>query len=79
MFSWVLVLQHLGALLCNGSHAMDPPRSSHSLETGLDKGHAQLPLPRIYTLRTTDDIRRTGWADGRTGGRGLQADERTGG
>ena len=62
----------LGALLCNGSHAMDPPRRSHSLETRLDRGHAQLPLPRIYTLRTTDDMRRTG----RTGGR---ADEWTGG
>ena len=72
----------LGALLCNGSHAMDPPRRSHNLETRLDRGHAQLPLPRIYTLRTTDDMRRTGrtgWADGRTGGRGLRADERTGG
>ena len=65
----------LGALLCNGSHAMDPPRRSHSLETRLDRGHAQLPLPTIYTLRTTDDMRRTGRtgaggrADGRTGGR----------
>ena len=71
----------LGALLCNGSHAMDPPRRSHSLETRLDRGHAQLPLPRIYTLRTTDDMRRTGrtgWADGRTSRRGLRADERTG-
>ena len=56
----------LGALLCNGSHAMDPPRRSHSLETRLDRGHAQLPLPRIYTLRTMDDMRRTG---GRVGGR----------
>ena len=28
----------LGALLCNGSHAMDPPRRSHSLQTCLDKG-----------------------------------------
>ena len=68
----------LGALLCNGSHAMDPPRRSHSLETRLDKRHAQLPLPRIYTLRTTDDMRRTG----RTGGRGRtmggRADGRTG-
>ena len=74
--------QMLGALLCNGSHAMDPPRRSHSLETCLDRGHAQLPLPRIYTLRTTDDMKQTGWtgwADGRTGGRGLRADERTGG
>ena len=72
----------LDALLCNGSHAMDPPRRSHSLETRLDRGHAQLPLPRIYTLRTTDDMRRTGrtgWVDGRTGGQGLQADEQTGG
>ena len=72
----------LGALLCNGSHAMDPPRRSYSLETHLDRGHAQLPLPRIYTLRTTDDMRRTGqtgWADGRTGERALRADERTGG
>ena len=57
----------LGALLCNGSHAMDPPRRSHSLETRLDRGHAQLPLPRIYTLRTTADMRRTG----------AQADERS--
>ena len=56
----------LGALLCNGSHAMDPPRRSHSLETRLDRGHTQLPLPRIYTLRTTDDMRRTG---GQVGGR----------
>ena len=55
-----------GALLCNGSHALDPPRKSHSLETRLDRGHAQLPLPRIYTLRTTDDMRRT---SGRVGGR----------
>ena len=72
----------LGALLCNGSHAMDPPRRSHNLETRLDRGHAQLPLPRIYTLRTTDDMRRTGWtgwADGCRGGRGLRADEWTGG
>ena len=70
----------LGALLCNGSHAMDPPRRSHSLETRLDR--AQLPLPRIYMLKTTDEMRRTGrtgWADGRTGKRGLRADERTGG
>ena len=69
----------LGALLCNGSHAMDPPRRSHSLETRLDRGHAQLPLPRIYTLRTTDDMRRTGrtgWADRQTGGQtGAHADE----
>ena len=69
----------LGALLCNGSHAMDPPRRSHNLETRLDRGHAQLPLLRIYMLRTTDDMRRTrrtGWADGRTDGRpGAQADE----
>ena len=69
----------LGALLYNGSHAMDPPRRSHSLETRLDRGHAQLPLPRIYTLRTTDDMTRmgrTGRADERTGGRtGAQADE----
>ena len=28
----------LGALLCNRSHAMDPPRRSHSFETRLDKG-----------------------------------------
>ena len=56
----------LGALLCNGSHTMDPPRRSHSLKTCLDRGHAQLPLPRIYTLRTTDDMRRTGK---RVGGR----------
>ena len=59
----------LGALLCNGSHAMDPPRRSHSLETRLDRGHAQLPLPRIYTLRTTDDMRRMGRTGGRTGER----------
>ena len=69
----------LGALLCNGSHAMDPPRRSHSLETRLDRGQAQLPLPRIYTLRTTDDMRRTGrtgWADGWMGWHtGAQADE----
>ena len=64
----------LGALLCNGSHAMDPPRRSHSFETRLDRGHAQLPLPRIYMLRTTDDMRRTGRTGGRTG---AQADERS--
>ena len=71
----------LGAPQCNGSHVMDPPRRSHSLETRLDKGHTQLPLTRIYTLRTTDDMRRTGrtgWMDGRTGRRGLRANERTG-
>ena len=62
----------LGALLCNGIHTMDPPRRSHSLETRLDRGHAQLPLPRIYTLRTTNDMRRTGRTGGRTG---AQADE----
>ena len=28
----------LGALLCNGSHTMDLPRRSHSLETRLDRG-----------------------------------------
>ena len=28
----------LSALLCNGSHAMDPPRRSHNLETRLDRG-----------------------------------------
>ena len=43
------------------------------------KGHAQLPLPTIYMLKTTDEIRRTGltgrtrWADGLDG----QADRRT--
>ena len=69
----------LGALLCNGSHAMDPPRRSHNLETRLDRGHAQLPLPRIYTLRTTDDMRRTGrtgWTDGVGGRVGGQAHKR---
>ena len=69
----------LGALLCNGSHTMDPPRRSHNLETRLDKGHAQLPLLRIYMLRTTNDMRRTGrtgWADGRIGRRtGGRADK----
>ena len=76
----------LGALLCNGSHAMDPPRRSHSLETRLDRGHAQLPLLRIYTLRTTDDMRQMGWtgwadgwADGRTGAQADEGSERTSG
>ena len=64
----------LGALLCNGSHAMDPPKKSHSLETRLHRGHAQLPLPRIYTLRTTDDMRRTR----RTGAQADEGSERTG-
>ena len=69
----------LGALLCNGSHAMDPPRRSHSLETRLDRGHAQLPLPRIYTLRTTADMRRTGRTGGRTGAQADERSERTSG
>ena len=69
----------LGALLCNGSYAMDPPRRSHSLETRLDRGHAQLPLPRIYMLRTTDDMRRTGRTGGRMSALSGRADGRTGG
>ena len=69
----------LGALLCNGSHTMDPPKRSHSLETRLDRGHAQLPLPRIYTLRTTDDMRRTGRTGRRTGAQADERSERTSG
>ena len=69
----------LGALLCNGSHAMNPPRRSHSLETRLDRGHAQLPLPRIYTLRTTDDMRRMGGRSGQTGAQADEGSERTSG
>ena len=58
---------------------MDPPRRSHSLETHLDRGHAQLPLPRIYMLRTTNDMRRTGRTGGRTGAQADEGFERTGG
>ena len=43
----------LDALMCNGSHAIDPPRRGHSLETRYDKeGMACIP----YNLHAKDHI-----------------------
>ena len=67
----------LRVLLCNGSQAMDPPRRSYSLETRLDRGHAQLPLLRIYMLRTMDEMKRTGRTGGWTGAQADEGSERT--
>ena len=62
----------LGALLCNGSHAMDPPKKSHSLETRLDKeSMLGVHCQQFICKRTTYEMRQKGedGVGGRVAGR----------